>query len=595
MDPRDFHSLFSKAVPRSLINCIRDLLRYDPEKRLTSRQCREHPYLQETLPRNHIVLPHNLFAPAPQRSIPPSGSHVNGSQSHPSLVPPPHAIPNQYSHSAQNLHHLQQFPNASSTHRTPYPLPQLQPNSFSAHHRHQQPQNGVSDSSDYPMSSPSEAKTHINGHPVDYTAMVQDPNSVQDASNVPPAATTNGSKFGKRGLPFGKKHGKWGLGMFTSEKSHHPLPPVDETSPAITFTSRKRSQSDGSDNKSIRHPSPVHEQLQDSRDAKKINKKEAQRLHREAELEKRKLLEKNAREQARAVLLKRQKVLLETVDDPEWGNRPKPPSEAFEHPAKQPSTGPLRRDHPNGNGGTSTLNAAAGKFAIPTVNENLLVPPEPYRDFRGPPPSKARRREYDDDHSMSSSDVHSLSRMSSTSFVTVDSDPGPSRLRNRPSFYGIRGMTSRSSLRTSFDDFSPSARSSNSFSLEGQLVYDFKKRASVTSSLSGNVSPPPIQMLSLSPTISPPLSPSPPWIHPQQQKDDLLARTQSPPFFSISPLFHNNGSIPHTPVEVNGHLSSLPPSPYGTPYGYSPSPGHTPKSSKSVFNPMFKVVSFSGT
>ena len=148
------------------------------------------------------------------------------------------------------------------------------------------------------MSSPSEAKTHINGHPVDYTAMVQDSNSVQDASNVPPAATRNGVKFGKRGLPFGKKHGKWGLGMFTSEKSHHPLPPVDETSLAITFTSRKRSQSDGSDNKSIRHPSPVHEQLQDSRDGKKINKKEAQRLHREAELEKRKLLEKNAREQA---------------------------------------------------------------------------------------------------------------------------------------------------------------------------------------------------------------------------------------------------------------------------------------------------------
>ncbi len=52
---------------------------------------------------------------------------------------------------------------------------------------------------------------------------------------------------------------------------------------------------------------------------------------------------------------------------------------------------------------------------------------------------------------------------------------------------------------------------------------------------------------------------------------------------------------PHTPVDVNGHLLSLPPSPYGTPYGYSPSSGHTPKSSKSVFNPMFKVVSLSGT
>lgn len=474
----------------------------------------------------------------------------------------------------------------------------MQPNSYTAHHayRHQLPQNGLSDPSDYLMSS-LEARPHINGVPVDIhddTAMVQDPNSVQDASTAPPAATTNGFKIGKRGLPFGKKHGKWSLGMFTSEKSHHqPLPPVDETSPAIIFPSRKRSQSDGSDSKSLRQPSPVREPIQDSRDAKKINKKEAQRLHREAELEKRKLLEKNAREQARAVLLKRQQMLRKNVDDPEWGNRPKPPSEAFELPSKRPSIGPLRRDHPNGNAGTSTLDAAAGKFAIPTVNESLLVPQETYRDYRRPPAPKARRREFDDDHSMSSSDIHSISRMSSVSLATVDSDPGPTRIRNRPSFYGISRMTSRSSLRTSFDDFSPSARSSNSFSLEGQVAHDFKKGASVTSSLSGNVSPPPLQLLSLSPTISPPLPPSTPWNCPQQHKDDLLGQTQSPPVLSISPLFH--GTNLHSPAEVNGNLPPLSPSSYDSPYRHSPSSRHTPKSSRSVINPIFKVVSFKFT
>jgi hypothetical protein len=192
---------------------------------------------------------------------------------------------------------------------------------------------------DYPMSSPSEVRPHLNGHGGHDTAMVQDPPSLPPQENVAdqPPVPVHVSKFGKRGLPFGKKHGKWGLGMFSSEKSHQPLPPVDETSPAVVFQSLKRSQSDGSD-KSMRQQSPVREQPQDPRDAKKMNKKEAQRLNREAELEKRKLLERNAREQARAVLLKRQQMLRKNVgDDLEWSKAPTT--------VKQPSSGPVRRDH----------------------------------------------------------------------------------------------------------------------------------------------------------------------------------------------------------------------------------------------------------
>jgi hypothetical protein len=51
--------------------------------------------------------------------------------------------------------------------------------------------------------------------------------------------------------------------------------------------------------------------------------------------------------------------------------------------------------------------------------------------------SKLRRRNFDNEHSMLSPDVHSIGRMSSISFAAVDSDPGPSRPRNRPSLYGI--------------------------------------------------------------------------------------------------------------------------------------------------------------
>jgi len=448
---------------------------------------------------------------------------------------------------------------------------------------------------------------HVNRRVVDLhdSPMVQDPPRAAEPihSNAHTNLVQNGNKLGKLGaLSFGKKHRGWGLGMFSGEKSHHnPLPPVDEASPAIVFPpSRKRAKSSSTDSRSLREPSPVREAIQDVRDAKKIhnlNKKEAQRLHREAELEKRKLAERNAREQARAVIIKRQQMLRNNVgDDIEWRGGSEQPVEIMEPKGKHPSSGPVRRDqHANGNTvGSNTINAAAGKFLQP---ESLLAPPDREREWRGPSEriSKARRREFDDDHSMSSSDVHSISRMSSISFATVDSDPGPSRLRNRPSLYGISRRTSRSSLRTSFDDFPPSARSSNSFSLEGQLAHDFRTQASVTSHLSGSVSPPPLQLLSLSPTISPSLSPSPPWMQVQQHKDDLLSRTQSPSYFSISPRFHSCASAPHSPLDLNGQLPPLPPSPYGHPpssYGYPPSSGHTPKSAKSAINPIFKVVSY---
>ncbi|KAJ3515405.1 hypothetical protein NLJ89_g1782 [Agrocybe chaxingu] len=600
VEPKDFFSLFEKTVPRSLIQCIRDLLRYDPDQRLTSRQCLEHIYLAETMPCNHITLPAGIHTSLPNSSVAPVASHVSGSQSNPSLVPPARVAPPSHSHSAHALHHSHQFPDTSITHHIPYPI--RTPHSYStqpptssvAHndYRHQPQQNGWTDSqADYPMGSPLEP-SHPNGNIVGVhdTPMVQDSTqsleAAQDVGNNPSALATNGHKVGKL---FSKKPSKWGLGMFGGDKSHHPLPPVDETSPAFVFPSRKRTQSSSTDSKSMRDSSPVRELL--VQDAKK-NKKEAQRLHREAELEKRKLLERNAREQARAVLVKRQKMLRTNVgDDPEWRSGPEQPRvEVSEvRGGMQPSSGPVRRDLSAGLG-TSTLGAAGGKYAIPHPHPD----PVPDRgEWRQPSErvAKARRREFDDDHSMSSSDVHSLSRMSSISFATVDSDPGPSRLRNRPSLYGMSRMTSRSSLRTSFDDFPPSARSSNSFSLEGQLAHDFRTQASVTSHLSGSVSPPPLQTLSLSPTISPSISPSPPWVHLQQQKDDALSLTQSPPYLSISPHFLPNGGGPHSPLDVNSQLPSLPPSPYD----YPPSSGHTPKSARSArsarsaINPIFKV------
>jgi meiosis induction protein kinase IME2/SME1 len=409
---------------------------------------------------------------------------------------------------------------------------------------------------------------------------------VQDHINGQAVIPPPGNKLGKLGsLSFGKKHGKWGLGMFGGDKSHHQgLPPLEEVPvPANPMPSLKRMQSSSTDSKSLRDLSPVRESpLRADGDVKKINKKEAERVQREAEKQRRKLAEKMHREQARAVMQKRNQMMQKTVgNDIEWagGNEQRLDFTETLSKGKQASSGPIRQNQIN-NGtplGSATISAAAGRFTMQGDN------PVGDRDWRGANERvpKARRREFDDDHSMSSSDVHSIGRVSSISFATIDSDPGPSRIRNRPSLFGINRMTSMSSLRTSFDDFSPSARSSNSFSLEGQLAHDFHMQASVNATqVTGSVSPPPMQMLSLSPTLSPSLSPSPPWIQVQHTKDPPSA--QSATYL----MAHPNGS--YGQFEINRQLHGRSPNSYGHP----PSPGNTPTSAKSAINPIFKVVSY---
>ena len=559
IEPKDFFPLFDRTIPRSLIQCIRDLLRYDPSRRLTSQQCLEHPYLLETLPRNNITLPVGL---TPSNTLPTA-------RQPPPPPPPPASI-------APPSHH-------QNTHRTPFPVPVSASNShppshhpYEADRRHwPEPQSQA----DYSMDVTPPPDHPVNGD----TAMVHDLRP-QDAPAQP--APNKLAKFG-----FGKKHNKWGLGMFGGEKAHHSaLPPVDESSPAVVFTStRKRTQSLTS-NRSMRDVSPPREP--DPRDIKKQNKKEAERLHKEAEKEKHRLREQSQKEMARAVMQKRRQIVRKTAnEDIDWRSINEYHNGSLLDKTKQPSHGPIRSNDPHLNGGSnSTVNAASGKF-IPHPEPLLSVPN--MHEWRGPDRmTRARRREYDDDHSMSSSDMHSISRRSSISYATVDSDPGPSRLRNRPSLFGISRMTSRSSLRTSFDDFSPSVRSSNSFSLEGQLAHDFRTQASLSSQLSGSVSPPPLHSLSLSPNLSP-SSPSTQWVHlhPPQEKD-LLARTQSPPYLSLSPHFRPLSGNPHSPLDLNSP-SALPPSPYHPPssYSYTSSADRTPKSSKSLVNPIFKVVS----
>lgn len=388
------------------------------------------------------------------------------------------------------------------------------------------------------------------------------------------SAQSPGSKLGKFGSLGFKKSSKWGLGgMFGHADKNHHLPPVDEMPIAASSSSTpslKRTQSSSTDSRSLSEMSPVQEIPTRQKDPKKA-KKEAEQLEREAQKQRRAMAEKAHREQARAVMQKRSQVLSGDSDDIEWKyhhagsmvGKQRPEGRAKSKHGTSP--GPIRQNQgQGGNGVTSTtVSAAAGRFdgSLPTGSWR--------RDERQ---SKARRREFDDDHSMSSSDAPSMGRMSAISFATVDSDPGPSVLRNRPSVFGINRMTSTSSLRTgttSFDDFPSSARSSNSFSVGESLAHDFHNRANVDGT--GTISPPPMHMLSI--------SPSPSWISHSTNDHDKSPLRDHPNFIPLPP------AIPQQPLGMN------PGGPYelgGTVRSHPPSPG---VSSQSAVNPIFKVVS----
>lgn len=353
----------------------------------------------------------------------------------------------------------------------------------------------------------------------------------------------------------------------STSQQHNGLAPLPEISPGLSGSYLKRPQSSGSDD-FVDGPK--------GRIDPKKNKKEAERIQREAEKQRRALLEKMHREQARAVMQKRNMIIQKTTgkDNLEWRGGSEQLldySESINSKGKQASTGPIRQTQGGLRPGTNaisstTVNAASGRFASP----------EPSPGERAS--KKARVTDWDDGVSVTSSEVQSTGRMSTISFATIDSDPGPSRIRNRPSLFGLSRVQSNTSLQTTYEDFSPSARSSNSFSidasarssnsfsLEGQLASDFRTQASVEpeTPLTGSISPPPMQMLTLSPSISP----SPTWVHLQHGDD----HRDSGKYINMP-----------QPIQPGSKLYNA----YEPPHRQPPSPGYL---SGSDINPMFKVV-----
>ncbi|KAI0825111.1 kinase-like protein [Trametes gibbosa] len=618
--PKDIYALFDRSVPITLVECIADLLKYDPDLRLTSRQCLEHRYLLDTTPLNDPPIPgfqnsatwNGVYARSSQRN------GVSPARSLPSVtprnLPPSHShnsLPGRPVFESQPSPATVQIPDASSSHRSSfYESRSRAPSDARAY---PQLPNGVS-----PVLSQAPSE-YSNGWPSSYASDSPgpwDPMDVSPQVDIPPDGYAhpmdiqtspmvrehparppvddpihNGmhghiqevtqqqtpSKLAK--FPFGKKASKWGLGsMFGhGDKGPQALPPVQElpVGSAGSTPSLKRTQSSSTDSRSLSELSPTQDVPRIIMDPK-LRKKEATRMQRDAEKQRRLLAEKTQKEQARAVMEKSKRIR-DTSGDFEWRSTHAlallhGTGQAYTQQAlsgKQPAAaGPIRQTQSHG---VSSFSAAGGSFASP-------VETHPRGDWRRDERvAKARRRAYDDDHSMSSTDLPS--GVSVISFATVDSDPGPARLRHRPSALGISRMTSMSSLGTTLsDEFSPHARSSTS-AIEQEFANGFHLRASVdSSSISDGGSPAvaPLHMLSLSSPI--------PWAH--QENGQAAENGGDRPSLSIPPQpKHPTQFQPQGPLSPYEHGQ-------GNGLGYPSSPGVAPKS---AINPMFKVPPISTT
>ncbi|KAI0094882.1 kinase-like domain-containing protein [Irpex rosettiformis] len=663
MQPRNIYDMFDRNVPLKLIDCIVDLLKYNPDIRLSSLDCLQHPYLLETAPRNsppgpptlpvarnpaaeasraqartgnvgHGVNGSNTSLPSiAPRNVPPSHSHPDGiPKMHPPIVhiPPHPALPEVtsshrssfYDSGFASVHSRTRSVSTSQT--SEYSSDLYSPRSSDiAHHEAQrapfgpgarypedrvqgwaqqqarlQQQQGWDPMDVMPQVEMPNQTAYVTAqhHPMDIqqSPMAREYPSRPPIEQEPPqdTATSQGppqnNKFPKL---FGKKHSKWGLGMFGhGDKHQNSLPPVQENGVANHVQSLKRRDSGSTDSRSMSELDVSRaQQIEDPKQRKKEQERAAKEIQREAERQRRARVEKMQREQARQVMKNRGRLAQNNPQQEiEWLSGPQIAALPAIDKGKQPAaTGPIRQAQSHG-ASSMTVNAAGGSFkgasaspVVPSPKDVSFARANEWHRENGRL-AKARRRDFDDDHSMSS-DRHT-GRASVISFATIDSDPGPAG-RASHSGHFVGRMQSMNSLRSNPDGFTTSTgQSPASTSMEQQLVNDFHLRASVDSaSISDGGSPQPLPMHML--TLSSPK----PWARSRSDMSSSTTvdhtrtddRLSSPSVVSPQPRPHYQlgPSSPYDTISTGGV--------YGP-----PSPGLAPKS---AINPIFKVSSYPST
>lgn len=436
--PVDFKGLFNSTVPQSLIDCIADLLRYNPRFRMTAAQLMDHPYFHETLPhlRQTQPLPRIPFSQGqptvaprlapeinvPPRQLPPSHAHgetrpafANGDMR---TLPPPVGTPDSTggrvifpSHSYESRAY-----SASALVNQLKELDLPTEDLASYGHRQQPSPRQTEGTSAYQSLSVSNLnladrqRTAPSSH---VAAYVQQQQQFETPSLPPPIEPT----VGAAPVPVAGKKKKWGLSSVFGLSEKH-LPPVQE---APYSSSLKRTQSG----------TPAGPVIDDPKKAKK----EAERQARELERAKREAAVRAQQERARAVMRKREHIIEERTARQETtpleetaqifqAARPLAPSamSVATRRAVIPTSSSLA-SIPSGESThdlSSALQMEQSRASLSTHAQQLNA--AALAGYEEASRHKARKRDGDDDHSVSSFDVNSLKSRSVLTVGTVDSE-----------------------------------------------------------------------------------------------------------------------------------------------------------------------------
>ncbi|CAE6378867.1 unnamed protein product [Rhizoctonia solani] len=519
--PTPLAQCFSKSVPRSLIECIEDLLRYDPVERLTAKQCLSHRFLAETAPMQPPPPPlHQRTAPSTHRLPSPRGVEDRDAYTGIPAVSP-RAIPPNHAMSPPNRR--PPFPNPSNSFSNPNPnassasFPNPQQSASVYHNTHPNPSTSsfsnpmpppvrpayqrersqsTSNSGSFgphmefvdhsvrevdlpnvpgsleAYSGEDSAEWHKGGsyqleqhqqqqqqQPTHYPMEISDPqpSSSQHAYNMD-MAMSSVSVVTKQS---GGKRSVFGLKKLTSGLFGHSekLPAVAEVNVGASGsqTSLKRTQS----NSTTDGKSIKDKDVTMASVPAPVERHDLKKQRKLEAMEKRKLQEERARARARVVVAKAQMMLPNNGDyaPGDWLDPMNPMKMNGKGKAPMKPQVQMPTHYPN----PSHLLSPPNGLEPPPVIGGQWREPGAWRDSTD-----------DDQQSIASSDRR---RLSMATVATVDSDPGPVRTgRQRGASIGINRATSVSSLRAaaSGGGYPRSARSSASFE---QFTAEFNSRA----------------------------------------------------------------------------------------------------------------------
>lgn len=312
-------------------------------------------------------------------------------------------------------------------------------------------------------------------------------------------------------------------------------------------------------------------------DSKKA-KKEAEKAAREAEKAKREAQQKAARDRARAVMQKRNQLLSSSnsKDAVEWLSGGSLQAEEQYRSSPSEKARGKQPANPGSQLSPSMPGFASGEFPRSPLQQPMHGLSPDYGMNANPAiassmawrgggagrysrSTKARRREHDDDHSMSSfEDAVDPRRVSMQSYQTGDSDPGPGTGQQAPQGHYVQRASSSSSLASapslidqrrfapSLESHRSSAETRSISSLDHQLITNMERMtaAEARARTPGNVSPGPAHVVGARQSVSR-----------QSRTNSRASSTSAHRQGSASPLHHASGIPRFHPYSHGGPVT----------------------------------------